>query len=60
MEQVYFTWNDFLTYGRTLFSQQDHERKKRVNKVFHFCKKTPSKAAENRVLEQHYFHFGTT
>jgi hypothetical protein len=60
LEQVYFLWNDFQAYGRTLFSQQDPERKKRVNKVFPFCKKTPSKVAENRVLEQHYFHFGTT
>jgi hypothetical protein len=49
-----------MAYGRTLFSYQDHEQKNRVNKVFPFCKKTPSKTAETRVLEQHYFHFGTT
>jgi hypothetical protein len=60
LEQVYFPWNNFLAYGTTLFSQHGHEQKKRENKVFPFCKKTPSKVAENRVLEQHYFHFGTT
>jgi hypothetical protein len=60
LERLSGFWNNFQAYGKTLFSQQDHEQKNRVNKVFPFCKKTPSKAAENRVLEQHFFHFGTT
>ena len=34
--------------------------RREVNKVFPFYKKTLSKVAENRVLEQQYFHFGTT
>jgi len=34
--------------------------RREVNKVFPFYKKTLSKVVENRVLEQHYFHFGTT
>jgi len=42
MEQLYF-FNEVMT------------GEGEVNKVFPFCKKTPSKVAEARVLEQHYF-----